>query len=406
MRIAYLTQDYPALSHTFIQREVLALRELGADVRTYSIRPPQAHDLLSEDNRRERSSTKYVLPPKWVPLLLAHLSTLARHPLRYFRTLLLAARVRPRGLRGLLWGFFYFAEAVYLASQWKRDAIDHVHIHFAMSCASPGMLASTVSGVPYSLTVHGPSVFYKPHEYGLAEKVRRAAFVVCISNFCRAQVMSFSDADAWNRLHVVHCGVDSREYQPAAKRNAGEAEPLRLVSIGRLIARKGFHVLLEAVASLKRNGANVQLALIGEGAEKVFIENRIKALQLEDQVELPGAVGQDKVPSFYERADIFVLPSFAEGVPVVLMEAMAKELPVVATRIMGVPELVEDNVAGLLVTPGVSEELVKAIEILAGDEELRKEFGRAGREKVVAEFDSTKNAREIKRLFDQYGGAE
>jgi len=410
LKIGCLTQNYPGLSHTFIQREVLALRELGVDVYTYSIRSPGACDLLSDDNRRENESTQYVLPPKWAPLMCAHFREFFSRPLRYFRTLALALRVRPGGLRGVLWAMFYFAEAIYLAALWKRDSIEHAHIHFAMSCATPGMLASYASGIPYSVTIHGPSVFLKAREYRVDEKVKRASFAVCISEFCRNKVASLCGSKDRNKLHVIHCGVNPETYSPPRVvygRNSqlptpNSQLPIHLLSVGRLAHCKGFHILLEAIAHLKSKGVPVKLNLIGDGPERALLENHAGELGIGDCVTFEGGVGQDDIQAYYDACDIFVLPSFDEGVPVVLMEAMAKEIPVVTTRITGVPELVEDGVSGVLVNPGNAEELANAVAHLAEDAELRKIFGKAGREKVLDEFDSRKNARSLKILFERY----
>jgi len=404
LKIGYLTQCYPALSHTFVQREVLALRRLGMDVTTYSIRSPREHDLLSEEDRRERAATEYVLPPKWRRLVRGHAATLFAHPLRYFGALALAVRISPPGLRNRLWALFYFAEAVYLASLFRRDGIDHVHVHFAMTNAMSALLACALARVPYSITVHGSSVFYKPREYSLAEKTSRAKFVVCISEFCRSQVMLLSPMEVWGRIHVVHCGVDADRFRPPEGGRTG-AEGVALLSVARLTPGKGYTVLFDAMKKLARSGLELKLKLAGDGPAREMLMRYAVESDLADNVEFLGPVGQDDIGALYDEADIFVLPSFAEGLPVVLVEAMAKALPVVATRIAGIPELVDEGVSGLLVTPASSGELAGAIETLAKDEELRKKFGRAGREKVLAEFDSTQNARKLKRLFDRHADA-
>ncbi len=402
-RLAYLTSEYPAVSHTFIRREIQALRQFGIVVATFSIRRPPSGDPRSNEDESELGSTVYLLPPKPVAYLMAHVVAAATRPLAYGRALLKAITVRPPGLRSFVWHLFYFAEAVYLWRRLRRMEVSHLHVHFAMACATVAMLASYLGDLTYSMTVHGPTVFYDRNRYLLREKVHSASGVVCISDFCRSQVMALSRPRDWAKLSVVHCGVDPSVYVPQPRSRPERSDSVRLLNVARLSPVKAHAILLNAIAQLKQEGCNVECTIVGDGPERAHLESLCSTLELQDRVTFAGSVDQDAIQRFYDRADIFVLPSFAEGVPVVLMEAMAKELPVITCRIMGIPELVDHGINGLLLSPGRCEHLAEAIAQLANDVEMRTAMGRNGRQKILREFDVGVSAGELVAIFAEFG---
>jgi glycosyltransferase involved in cell wall biosynthesis len=391
MRLAYLTAEYPKVSHTFVMREVDALRRLGAAVDTFTIRRTPSDGLLSDADRAAARETFAVLPPDWGRLLGAHLRWALRHPRRYWATLGLALRLSPVGLRARLWQLFYFAEAVLVADELRRRRIGHVHAHFANVACWVALLAASLRGTTWSFTMHGPLEFDEVARYGIPEKLARADLVVCISDFARAQLMRQVDRSHWGKLHVVHCGVEPDRYASNGRRADG---PLEVVSVGRLAAMKGFPVLIDAVASLQEP---VRLTLVGDGPDGDAL--REQAASAGADVTFAGALGADEVTGVLRRADVFCLPSFAEGVPVVLMEAMASGLPVVTTSVMGIPELVRDGVSGVLVPPGRPERLAGALRVLAEEPETRRAMGEAGRATVEREFDVDRSAGQLLRLF-------
>lgn len=387
--VAYLTGEYPKLSHTFIQREIAGLRRLGIAVRPCSVRRTALGRIVGEEERLAHAETFCILPEARNPLRLAraHLACLAAGPRRYLAAAWLAVRTAAPGTRGALYQLFYFLEAGVLAARLGSMGVRHLHNHFADSSCTVAMLASALSGVPYSLTMHGPSDFFAPEKWRLREKIARARFVACISRFCRSQGMLFSAPEHWQKLHVVHCGVEPARYravEPSAERPAGA--PLRLLFVGRLAEVKGLRVLFAALAHLPEDLA-AELTLVGDGPDRAALEAAAVALGLDDRVRFLGARSQGEVAGHLRAADLFVLPSFAEGVPVVLMEAMASRVPVIATRVGGVAELVEDGVSGLLVAPSDVEALAAAVARLAADPALRRAMGEVGRAKVEAEFD-------------------
>lgn len=411
MRIAYLCNRYPAVSLAFILREVRALRRLGVDVQTFAIRRAFPDHLLSAADREEYARTFAVLPPDLGGLARAHLTAAGLHPLRYLGTLGLALRLRPRGLRGAVWQVFYFAEAMVIWRECARRGITHIHAQFANVATDVALLASHFGGGgdgdwSWSFTLHGPVEFYDISQSRLPEKLRRARFVACISDFARSQAMAFLDPEQWHKLHVVHCGVDPDVFRPALPPGGSVRDgELHVLNVGRLIDLKGQALLLEALVAVRERGVRARLTIVGDGPTRPALEALAARLGISAHVTFAGAVGQDEIARFYADADIFCLPSFAEGIPVVLMEAMAMEIPVIATRIAGIPELVGDGLSGLVVAPGRSDRIAEALQTLAEDADLRRAMGEAGRAKVIAEFDVARSAGQLRELFDGSGPA-
>jgi glycosyltransferase involved in cell wall biosynthesis len=399
MRIGYLASHYPAVSHTFLLREVEALRRLGVEVETFSIHRAAASELLSAADRQAASTTFAVLPPRVADLVGAHVAAFARAPARYLRTLVGALRHASPGVRGRLWGLFYFTEAMPVWREAERRQVRHLHAQFADVATDVALLVAAFGGDgwSWSMAVHGPVEFYDVHGSRLPDKLRRSSFAIAISHFGRSQLMTVADEEGWERIHVVRCGVDHAVFSPNGARKAG-GRP-HLLCVGRLVHLKGQSLLIEAIAELARRGVDARLTLVGDGPKRPELEQLARRRGLEKQVHFAGAVGQDALRDVYRSADIFCLPSMAEGIPVVLMEAMAVEVPVVSTRIMGIPELVEDGRTGLLVTPGRLDELTDALERLIADPDLGARLGRAGREKVLEEFDVDRSAAQLREIF-------
>jgi colanic acid/amylovoran biosynthesis glycosyltransferase len=398
MRIGYLATHYPAVSHTFVLREVEALRRLGVEVETFSIHRTPDCDLLSQADRHAAATTFAVIGAR-PSVFVAHLAAFARRPVGYVQTLFLALRVASPGLRGRLWGLFYFAEAMALWHGAERKGVHHLHAQFADGATDVALLASHFGGAAWSwsMAIHGPVEFYDVRLNRLPEKVRRARFMLAVSDFGRSQLMTIANQADWDRIHVVHCGVDPSVFAPDG-RSHNEGLP-HLLCVGRLVDLKGQSLLIEALVELTRRGTRAVLTFVGDGPKRVELEELALELGVADRVRFVGAVGQDAIGDLYRSADVFCLPSLAEGLPVVLMEAMAFEVPVVSTRIMGIPELVDDGRSGLLVTPSRLDELTDALERLIADPALRARLGRAGREKVHAEFNVDRSALQLREIF-------
>ena len=395
MKFAYLTGEYPRATDTFIQREVAALRDLGLDVSTCSIRRTGREHLVGPEQVSEAARTFYILAEMGpIRVLLDHFGWIMRNPVGYFRGLALAFRTAPKGFRGSLYQLIYFVEAGVLAAHMKRNGITHLHNHIAKASCTVAMLASAISDIPFSFTLHGPDIFFEPKHWRLDEKIARAKFVACISNFCRSQAMVFSGAKDTEKLKIVHCGIDPRRYEKAVNTDGHQ-----LLFVGRMAQVKGVPLLLNAVARLSKSHPKTHLTLIGDGPDRAALEEQAETLGIIDHVSFEGYQSQAAVSEALSASDIFVLPSFAEGVPVVLMEAMAAKRAVLTTRIAGIPELIEDGQSGVLVTPGDQNALTQSLATLLDDPALRDRLGAKARTKVQAEFNITTEAAKLAMLF-------
>jgi len=399
--VGYLTDNYPAVSHTFVQREVLALRRRGLDVRTFSIHRAGADHVLSREDRAALASTTALRPVGRAALLAAHARALGRHPRSYLASLRDALQMPAASPRGRLWQVFYFAEAILLWRACRHAGIRHVHAHFASPAADVAhhfarFARRTWRGeAGWSFTAHGVDID-DADQVALAEKVRDADLVVCVSDFGRSRLMALVDEPHWGKLHVVHCGVDLTAFAPVGREPRAA---FSILSVGRLVAVKAHGVLVDAVGALRAEGVDVQLTLVGDGPRRAALEALVRERALSGCVRFAGRVGQDEIAAYYRDADVFCLPSFAEGVPVVLMEAMASGVPVISTRVNGIPELVEDGVSGLLVVPGRSDLLATALRRLAEDPARRVELGAGGRARVADQFEVDACAAELAGLF-------
>jgi glycosyltransferase involved in cell wall biosynthesis len=393
LRLAYLCNRYPAISHTFILGEILALRRLGAAIATISLRRSDRGHLLAPVDQAEFATTHAILPVRPWTLAALHLRALARQPRRYLGTLAQALRLGRGTARGSLWQLFYFAEAVLVWERCRRERLRHIHAQFTSPSTDVAMLAARLGDGngpwSFSFAAHGTDILTGDQGL-LAEKVRRASFVICVSDFGRSQLMGLVEQEHWPKLHVVRCGIDTERFRSAATR--ARTDPVRLLAVGRLHPVKGHAILLEALRLLLDEGVSVALTLVGDGPLRASLERRAAELGVGNAVTFAGNVGQDAILDFYEAADVFCLPSFGEGIPVVLMEAMAMRLPVVASGVMGIPELVDDGLNGLLVPPGRPDRLAAALGRLIDEPALRRELGESGRAKVADQHDSARNA--------------
>jgi len=360
----------------------------GYTVHTASIRKPDKVEIMTPDEQQEARNTLMVLSQPATEILRAHIDCLVKNPAGYLRMAVAALRLMVKGPKDPVRAIAYFVEAGILLQWIRRNSIAHIHEHFANPTAIVCILMKRYGAITYSTSVHGPDIFYTVDSAMLQEKIREAAFVRCISHYCRSQVMRLADPEIWDRFHIVRCGIDPDLYSP--RPDTGNTIP-NLLCVGRLVPAKGQHILLEACAILKNQGTPFRLTFTGDGPDRASLEKHARSHGIETQVTFTGALGQDKVREQYDQADIFVLASFAEGVPVVLMEAMAKEIPVVSTRITGIPELIDHQHDGLLAVPGDPEDLARQLTALITDPDLRSRYGKAGRNKVIERYNQRRN---------------
>ena len=396
--LAYLISTYPTLSMTFVLREVLALRELGFRVETASINPPdRPADELTQAEADEAKRTYCVKQHGLSGATVAKLQTVFGNFGGYWRGVALAFRLAGLDLRRLYLNLMYFIEALMVGQWMKRNGLRHLHVHLASQAASVGLFVRTVFGFGYSLTVHGPDEFYDAGRQMLADKIRAADFLCCISSFARSQLMRLTPYEHWSKFVVSPLGVDPETFAPKPERAAPEI--FEILCVGRLTPAKGQHILIDAVERLAQEGRQVRLRLVGSGPDETALREHAARSAAGECVVFEGAINQDRIRDFYAAADAFCLSSFAEGLPVVLMEAMAMELPCVTTHIAGIPELIRNGVDGFLVPPADLDALVTALARLMDDAELREQIGKSGRARVAEHFDLRRSVERLARIF-------
>jgi colanic acid/amylovoran biosynthesis glycosyltransferase len=401
MRIAYLINQYPKVSHSFIRREILALERRGFDVVRIAIRGWDG-ELVNEEDRAERARTRYVLQAGAPALVLAVARMMLARPVQLLRAIALAWRMSRRADRSAAIYFIYLAEACHMVPWLKAAAVAHLHAHFGTNSAAVAMLAHALGGPRWSFTIHGPEEFDKAPVMGLAEKLRRCAFVVAISSYGRSQIYRMLDQRQWGKVQVVHCGLEPSYFNDEDVRPAAAVN--RLVCVGRLCEQKGQLLLIEAARSLSSDGTEFEIVLVGDGEMRPEIEAIISRFGLQDRVRITGWLGNDNVREQIAAARALVLPSFAEGLPVVLMEAMALGRPVISTFVAGIPELVQPGVNGWLVPAGDIDALARAMKtcLQTSVAELAS-MGAAARERVRARHDADAEAAKLARLFTAKG---
>lgn len=396
LRVAYLINQYPKVSHTFIRREILALERLGLAVLRIALRGWDA-PALDEADTAERAKTRYVLLDGVGGLLAPVMRCLLTAPRQTLSALRTALRLSRRGDRPWPYHLVYWAEACLVAEWARASGVAHVHAHFGTNGAEVALLASTIGGLTYSFTVHGPEEFDKPEALKLAEKGAGAAFVVAVSSYGRSQLYRWIDTTHWPRIHVVHCGLD-RQFL-ADKSEAASASDA-LVCVGRLAEQKGHLLLLEAVRILALEGVAVKLVLAGDGELRPAIERFIALNGLQESVRITGWIGGEQVKRELIEAGAFVLPSFAEGLPVALMEAMAMRRPVLTTYVAGIPELVLDGQHGWLFPAGSAQAIAEAVRrFIDTPVSQRQAIGRAARQRVLERHDIDTEAAKLRDLF-------
>ncbi len=403
MKVAYLTNQYPSVSHTFIRREIAALEEKGIEVERFSIRPPPVR-LVDPDDIEEQGRTT-VLVSKGIPrLLLTAAWTALRHPIRFMKALSASIRMGLRSERGLVRNVGYLLTACTAMALMRRAGCDHVHVHFGTNPAAVALLSQMLGGPSYSFTVHGPEEFDKPWELSLTEKIERASFVAGVSSFGRSQLYRQCAHEHWPKVEVVRCGVD-RSYIESPVTPIGDTR--RLVCVGRICEQKGQLLLVEAAAKVRDLGEPFELVLVGDGDMRQEVESLIRRYQLEDRIVITGWASGAEVRDYLLSARAFVLPSFAEGLPVVIMEALALGRPVISTYIAGIPELVEPGACGWLVPAGSVDGLVEAmVQALRTPPERLAEMGREGRRRVLAAHDTRTATEPLVHGFRNRGANE
>ncbi|MGE0128827.1 MAG: glycosyltransferase family 4 protein [Blastocatellales bacterium] len=421
--IGYILKSYPRMSETFIANEIYLLEKLGLKLRLFSIlkrNDPQRHAVV-DATRAPVHHLPQLTPLSETPFTSwlrrnapeffdSHWRLFKARPASYARTWLAAIQLAFKHRQGS-WrrpetAFIKeFLQAGAIAqSVLAAGSIRHLHAHFCHSATTVAMFASRLCGLPFSFTAHAKDIYVRALNPGdlLQTKMRRAKFVVTCTGANQAHLAALGVNET--PIHTIYHGLDTRQFTP--RDAAEEPATTTLLSVGRLVEKKGFPFLIEACRLLKDRGYRFRCQIIGgAGPCAQQVASLIHELELEDTVTLRPAVTQEELRMIYQQATLFTLPcqivenDDRDGIPNVLVEAMAVGLPVVSTNVSGIPELIEHGVSGLLAPQKDARALADAIAELLDAPALRQRLGKAAREKVCQLFDSESNILTLHQLF-------
>lgn len=402
MRIAYLINQYPSVSHTFVRREIEALERQGVEISRFAVRRSK-EAFLSEADKAEAARTRQVLSLGAGGFARAAVAGFLAAPLPALLALIEALRFGWRSESGLLRHKIYWLEALIVAKWMREEGLTHVHAHFGTNSATVALLAAGIVRAGFSLTVHGPEEFDKPGLIGLARKIEAARFTVGVSSYGVSQLRRLVGPAFWERIRQVHCGVEKDFYDGAS---ASPASPPAFVCVGRLSEQKGQLTLVEAAATLKREGRDFTVRFVGDGEMRAVIEAAAREAGVVDRITLLGWKSPRDVRDEIERARAFVLPSYAEGLPVSIMEAMALSRPVISTYVAGIPELVIPGETGWLAPAADAGALAASMRAaLDASPQTLDAMGRAGKARVIRRHDADSEAGKLKALFAEAMGS-
>ena len=399
-RVVYIVRSWPRLSQTFIVNEVLALERRGVQLDVVSL-VRSGETVVQPQVADVRAPVTYLDDPR-PRRLLAHLSAFAATPGRYLSALLLCLR-QPELAAG--YGDSSALECLTHAARIAKgvNALsgpgrpNHVHAHFAHDPALVGMFVSMLTGLPFSFTGHARDLYQIPASSLAAKAARATMLVTC----CEANVTFLRNTLPGSQVpvEVIHHGVDLDRFAPSTRRSDGVPA---LVSVGRLVEKKGFDDLLRALARLDQP---FSFQIYGDGPLHDELMSLRDELGLGDRIDFMGARDSDEIVKALADADAFVLtPTTTEdgdrdGIPNVLVEAMACGLPVVTTTAGGITELVADEVNGLLCDPDDVSSIARSVGRIVADPALRARLGAAGRDTVEADYDVNTAAARLEALY-------
>jgi glycosyltransferase involved in cell wall biosynthesis len=390
--MAYLFERFPSYTQTFCFREVAELQRQDFSPLIYSVRQPANESIPAPEVKVAKTT---YLPPE---------DTLVREVDRAARKRRLpASAVDELAAWGRKTDFLRLYQAAWLGPRLQEQGIKHVHAHFAGLAARTAYWIDRFFGIGFSFTAHANDIFApKGFEITLGKLIAAARAVVTVSDFAVEYLRTRFPAEA-ARIHRVYNGIDLLKFSLSDL----SADPPVLISVGRLIEKKGFADLIEASRLLHRRGLKFRCEIIGEGPEEETLRAQIRTASLDDLVQLTGPLDQNEVRARLARSTVFVLPCVTEkeggmdNLPTVIMEAMSAGLPVVSTTTAGIPEMVQDQVTGILLPEHNPKELAETLAALLSDQARVRSLGMAGRERAGELFAIEKNVARLRELFSQ-----
>jgi colanic acid/amylovoran biosynthesis glycosyltransferase len=409
LRVGYVLKRFPRLSETFILNEMLELERQGVEIEIYSLFKPPAeerHALLADlkarvtylpatqamDQMTVKSGQANALPER-VPLA----DALGSHE---FDPVMPGKSAQDKT------AIIFKAATVALLA--KASNLQHLHAHFGSDAATVALMASRLSGLPFSFTAHAKDIYHTYDTEVTDRRMRRAkiseaAFVATVSEFNRKHLSGIAGKQNAANIHRLYNGIDLSRF---SHRSEGR-DPATILAVGRLVEKKGFTYLVDACRILARRSVDFRCDIVGDGPLHSDLAAQISAAQLSGKVNLLGPRKQEQLIDLMQTATIMALPCIVtesgdrDGLPTVLLEALASGLPCVSTTVSGVPEIIDDGENGYLAEPGDAQELADKIAFLLGQPILCAAFARAGRAKAEREFDLSANTAILKGLFAQ-----
>lgn len=397
-KLVYLIGQFPAINHGYLLAEVRHLRRLGFGLEVISVSPPdRPASALTDAEREEASRTYYVKSLSALRIAFLNAAEFFRTPWRYLRGIFFALHLAGPAAKPISYHLAYLAEAAVVGRRMRQLGISHVHASFSATVA---LIAAKIFPITWSFGVYGFGELHDPSVSHLKERIESARFVRSISKFGRGQLMLSSKRDQWPKLLYAPLGIEVADFLPSG-RSSATSSIARLLCVGRLSEEKGQALLLESIAALIAEGLRLQLHFVGDGPDRRWLENYASQLGVASSIVFEGWIDEAKLLALYSNTDIFVLSSLAEGIPMVLIEAMALEKPCVAPCIAGIPELIDHGVDGLLFSVADVEGLSRQIRNLLQSSKLREQMGKLAREKVVREYDMTRNCERFAMIVEQ-----
>ena len=391
-KIVYIIGTYPLLTTTFIDREIMRLQDWGIDLKIFSIRRPPEDIPLSDFQLQLQQRVTYLLPIKILTLIWSQLYFAFLKPKKYFRTLIYLLSQPHPGMMARVKSLLHFGEGVYFAYFLLGQEIYEVHAHFLDRAATLALVAKRLLDIPYSISIHaGADIYVNP--VLIREKLLESRKAVTCTKYNKKHLESLIGSKLSQKITFIPHGLDASSYN---SKNHQHGKQL-ILSVGQLKMRKGFLQLVEVCKTLRDHDYDIRCEIIGEGPLRGALQAKISEYQLDEVVILHGALPHEEVLERYRNATLFVMPCIqtqegdVDGIPNVLLEAMAMEIPVISTRVSAIPELIDDQINGILVNPEDHDELFGAITELLKSPAKRAKLGEGGRQTVVSNFNIENN---------------
>lgn len=402
IRTAYILSRFPNLSQTFIMNEMNWIRQHNKKLYIFSLFEP-APEPVHEQNKLLLPDTFYIPTVSW-EVIKAQVHFLEHSPIRYLNALAKTIQYTYREPKLMLQALYIFPKSVFFARQAEKLDIDHIHAHFILLASVAAKIIAVLLGIPLSIQAHASGLFQR-NQNAIRNQLEEASQIVTISRYHQDYITKLCPNLNLADIEVVHCGIETNLFQKTP--NKIRNKPVRIISVGRLVEKKGHEYLVDACRILVDRGLTLHCMIAGNGPDKKVLQNLIEQHELKDQVTLLGALNQSQIVELCQTSDIFTLACVTakdgnqDGVPVSLMEAMSCELPVVTTAIAGIPDLVKDRETGFLVRERDSYHLADTLELLIKDEVLCKQLGENGRQKVVEDFEVQNNVVKLSNIFQR-----